>query len=89
MAKLFSMNITDARSPIIIAKTCESKDRKRHQVTYAFTEESLDLCHDKKDLLQAELQACENLLADIKDDSERKAIRAEISELKMTLDLLT
>jgi hypothetical protein len=83
------MNITDSVFPIIIAKTCESKDRKSHQVTYALTEESLDLCHDKKDLLQAELQACETLLTHTKENSEREAIQREISELKMTLDLLT
>ena len=82
------MNITDCDSPLLIAKICESKDRKSHKVTYAFTEESLDLCHDKKDLLMAELQASEKLLAYTREDSERDAVQKEISELKMSLDLL-
>ena len=83
------MNITDSTSPILNAKTCESRDRKSHKVTYAFTEESLDLCHDKKDLLQAELQACEKLLTYTEDDSEKQVVQREISELRMALDLLT
>ena len=44
---------------------------------------------DKKDILSAEIEACERLLKYTVDETDRKAIEIEISELKMALDLMS
>lgn len=82
------MNIaeTEVRS-IIVAKTCGCKDSKK--IAYSFTDQYHSLCLDKKDVLVAEMDACERLLKYVQDDSDRKAVEKEISELKMALDLMT
>lgn len=41
---------------------------------------------DKKDVLKAQINACERLLKYTKDASERSAVEEEISELRMTRD---
>ncbi|HEX6067779.1 MAG TPA: DUF919 family protein [Nitrososphaera sp.] len=60
----------------------------KKQVTYAFSAEPHSLCMDKKDVLEAQINACERLLKYTKDASERSAVEKEISELRMALDLL-
>jgi hypothetical protein len=83
------MNISVTETPIkIIAKTCGCKERKNNKVIYSLTDTYHSLCLDKKDILSAELEACKRLLKNAIDESERKAIETEISELKMALDLL-
>lgn len=83
------MNIAQSEneSVVIIAKTCGSKNAGR-KVTYALAEETDALCLDKKDIIQAEVEACEKLSKYIRDESDRKAIERELSELRMALDLL-
>jgi hypothetical protein len=39
-------------------------------------------------LLSAELEGCERLLKQTKDEIDKKIIETEIAELKMTLDLM-
>lgn len=81
------MNIaeTEVRS-IIIAKTCGCKDSRK--VAYTFTDEYHSLCLDKRDVIIAEIDACERLLKYAQDESDRRAAEKEIAELKMALDLL-
>jgi len=81
------MNIaeTEVRS-IIVAKTCGCKDSKK--IAYAFTDQYHSLCLGKKDVLMAEIDACERLLK-YAEDSDRAAVEKEIAELKMALDLMT
>jgi hypothetical protein len=81
------MNITHSHLNLV-AKTCGCKDNGQ-KVSYMFLEESHSLCLDKKDLLAAEIQACELLLGHTRDTSERKTVEKELAELKMALDLLT
>jgi hypothetical protein len=71
----------------IVAKTCGCKENNR--VSYLFLEEPHGLCIDKKDLLEAQIQACEMLLKYAKDVSERAAVQKEIDELRMARDLMT
>jgi len=75
----------------IIAKTCGCNESGRQKkVTYAISEEFHSLCMDKRDVLQAEVKACERLLKNITiQEAEREIIVEELTELKMTLDLLT
>lgn len=81
------MNIVHPQSNMVIAKTCGCKEKNK--VTYAFSDESHGLCHDKKDVIEAEIQACERLLKYTEDVSEKSAIEKEIAELKTALDLMT
>jgi hypothetical protein len=83
------MNISVTEVPLkIIAKTYPCKVRRNKKVIYSFTDAYHSLCLDKKDILSAELEACERLSKNAADESERTAIETEIYELKMALDLL-
>jgi hypothetical protein len=83
------MNIADSETPYeITAKTCESK-RNGRKVIYSLVESFHNLSKDKKDIIISEIQACERLGKYARDEIDRKVIEAEISDLKMALDLLT
>ncbi len=84
-----NMNISVTEVPLkIVAKTCRCKDRNT-KVIYSFVDAYHSLCIDKKDILSAELEACERFLKYAIDESEEKtAIEKEISELRMALNLL-
>jgi hypothetical protein len=83
------MNIADSEvSQMMIARTCSCKNMKR-KVTYNFADPYHALCLDKKDIILAQLQACEILLNYANDDSDRQVVGKEIAELRMALDLLT
>jgi hypothetical protein len=71
------------------AKTCGCKEKNKQKVTYAFSNEFHSLCMDKKDVIEAQIQACERLLKYTKDASERLTVEKEMAEIKMALDLLT
>jgi hypothetical protein len=86
------VNISEAESPYgIMAKTCGCEDKKR-KVTYSFIDSYHSLCHDKKDIILAQIEACERLVKYAaeygRDQIERQAIESEIDELKMVLDLI-
>lgn len=82
------MNIIFPQSSLVTAKTCGCNERKQ-KVTYAFSDGFHSLCMDKKDVLEAQIQACERLMKYTKNASEMPAIEKEITELKMALDLMT
>ncbi|MGB6672877.1 MAG: hypothetical protein WBE34_10615 [Candidatus Nitrosopolaris sp.] len=85
----FHMNISESEVPIkILAKTCGSTEKNKKKVTYQFIDSYHSLCLDMKDIIYAELDACERLLKNASDGDER-TVESEIAELKMTLDLLT
>ena len=82
------MNITDTEYPVtILAKTCGCK-KKNVKVTYLFIDSYHNLCLDKKDIITAEIVACNRLSKYTRDEVDRKAIEREIAELKMSLDLI-
>ena len=86
------MNISEAESPYgIMAKTCGCEDKKR-KVTYSFIDSYHSLCHDKKDIILGQIEACERLVKYAgeygRDQIDRQAIESEIDELKMVLDLI-
>lgn len=70
----------------LVAKTCGCKENNR--VSYLFLEEPHGLCIDKKDLLEAQIQACETLLKYTKDEPEKSTVEREIEELRMARDLM-
>lgn len=82
------MNIADSEtSAMIVAKTCGCAEERK--ISYAFLQGYHDLCSDKKDIIFAQLEACERLLKYAADENDRTALEQEIRELKMALDLMT
>ena len=82
------MNIADSETSVkIVAKTCGCTENRR--VSYAFSHSYHDLCLDKKEIVSAQLEACERLLKYAADQNDRTALEQEIKELKMALDLMT
>jgi hypothetical protein len=79
------MNIEEAETPLVEARTCGDKNRK---VAYKFTDAFHSLCIDKKDILLAEIGASETLLRACNDETDRRAVQKEISDLRMALDLM-
>ena len=65
------MNVTTSEEPYeIIAKTCGCKERNR-KVTYSFIDAYHGLCKDKKDIVLSEIQACERLINDTRDEIDK------------------
>ena len=84
------MNISETEAPIrVIAKTCGCRENNKRKVTYALVASYHSLCLDKKDIIYAELEACEKLLKYTLEENDKKTIESEIAELKMALDLLS
>ena len=82
------MNIAHTEADYdIVAKTCGCKDTTR-KVTYSFVDSYHGLCKHKKDIVLSEIQACERLNNNTRDEIDKNVIETEIAELKMTLDLL-
>jgi hypothetical protein len=82
------MNIAESENPFVIeAKTCGCKDKR--SITYSFIESSHSLCIDRRDIILAQIQACERLLKYLKDVTELAAVEKEIATLKLTQDLIT
>lgn len=81
------MNIVNTETPFIIeAKTCGCN--KNRNISYRFIESAHSLCYDKKEIILAQIQACDRLLKFAKDEIDRITINNEISELKLALDLI-
>ncbi len=82
------MNIAESENPFVIeAKTCGCKDKR--SITYAFIESSHSLCIDRRDIILAQIQACERLSKYVKDKTELAAVEKEIASLKLTQDLIS
>jgi hypothetical protein len=82
------MNIAESENPFVIeAKTCGCKDKR--SITYSFIESSHSLCIDRRDIILAQIQACERLLKYLKDKTETAAVEKEIATLKLTQDLIS
>ncbi|AIF82324.1 hypothetical protein NTE_00242 [Candidatus Nitrososphaera evergladensis SR1] len=83
------MNIENEAGNIVIAKTYNSSTNNGRKVSYAFVDQAHALCLDKKDIIIAEIEACERLLKYAENESDQETVKNELSELKMALDLLT
>ncbi len=83
-----SVNIVYPPENIVIAKTCGYKENN-NKVTYAFSSEFHALCMDKKDIIRAEIKACERLLKYVPSKSDRGIVEKEIAELRTALDLMS
>lgn len=79
------MNITEEDDQIVEARTCGDQNKR---VAYKFLDGFHSLCLDKRDIMLAEIGACETLLRACRDTQDRRAVEKEIAELKMALDLM-
>jgi hypothetical protein len=71
----------------ILAKTCGCKE-KNMKVAYSFIDSYHSLCLDKKDIISAEIDACQKLTKYTVDEKDKLVIEKELAELKMSLDLM-
>jgi len=82
------MNVIESEDPLrVITKICGCKEKGKY-VTYSFIDAYHSLYLNKKDIILAESEACERLLSQTSDGTDRKIIEDEIAELKMALDLM-
>jgi hypothetical protein len=80
------MNIVETETPLIVeAKACGFNNKS---ISYRFIESAHSLCLDKRELVLAQIQACERLLKYTQDGLELSIIKKEIEELKLALDML-
>ena len=80
------MNIIETEEVPFSARTSWCKENGK-KVTYILIGEYHDLGIDKKDILSAELEACKELLIDTTNDTERKIIWTEITQLEGMLGI--
>ena len=85
------MNILEIESPFKIeAKTSKFNDETN--VIYSVAESYHNLCIDKKEIIIEQIKACENLLRfnnnNNNNNSDSLALKKEISELKLALNIL-
>ncbi len=82
------MNIAERENPFVIeAKTCGCKDKRN--IGYSFIESFHSLCIDRREIILAQIQACERLLKYVKDETELAAVEKEIASLKLSQDLIS
>lgn len=81
-------------SSLIVAKTCgcnvgeRDSSNRRIKIAYFILESYETFCVDKKNIIVAQLNACDMLLKYTADEKEKEAIVREIRELKMVLTIL-
>ena len=77
------MNIIETEAG---SKRYKEKDRK---VTYIIIDKYHSLSINKKDILWAELDACRELLIDTTNDTDRKFVQKEITQLEAILGMIS
>lgn len=71
------------------AATCRCDARIGMQkIMYQFIEEPHLLCADKKEILLAQIIACQKLLKYAETEYDRELVTKEISDIQLALDLL-
>jgi hypothetical protein len=81
------MNITDLESSIQIdAKICGSVERRK--IAYSIMDFHHSLYINKKDIILAQISACELLYKYTNDSFDKMVLKNEISDLKLMLDFI-
>jgi predicted RNase H-like nuclease len=81
------MNVIGMEAPLIIeAKTTGSNSNRN--VTYSPIDTYHNVFIDKKDLILAQIHACERLLKYTNDRIDQIILEKEIADLKLMLDLI-
>ena len=64
------MNIVETETPFVVeAKTSNCKNQERN-ISYQFIESAHSLCFDKREIILAQIQACERLFKYTKDKTD-------------------
>ena len=81
------MNVTDLDSTIQIdAKLCGSFQRRK--IAYSIMDYHHSLYINKKDIILAQIQACEVLCKYTTDEYDTNVLKKETLDLKLILDLI-
>ena len=81
------MNITDLESSIQIdAKICGSVERRK--IAYSIMDFHHSLYINKKDIILAQISACELLYKYTTDIFDKNVLKKEISDLKLMADFI-
>ena len=81
------MSVTDLESSIQIdAKICGSVERRR--IAYSIVDFHHSLYINRKDIILAQISACELLYKYTTDIFDKNVLKKEISDLKLMLDLI-
>lgn len=81
------MNITDLESSIQIdAKICGSVESRK--IAYSIMDFHHSLYINKKDIILAQISACELLYKYTTDSFDKNVLKKEISDLKLMLDFI-
>jgi hypothetical protein len=81
------MNILETEFPFKIeAKTSKLNDKTN--VIYSIAEPYHNCCIDKKEIIIEQIKACESLLKYTNNKNDSLALKNEITELKLALDIL-
>ena len=86
------MNIISTEvSLFVVAKTCNYNQacERGMKVTHEFIDTYYSTYLDKRDIITAQLHACEKLIEYSEDENDIPIIKREIEELKMALDLIS
>lgn len=80
------MNVAEKKNQFEMeAKTFNHK-KKRNIIS--FVESYHILCLDKKEIILAQIQACERLLKYVTDENDMSILGKEVAELRLALDLM-
>ena len=82
------MNVIEAGPSLSIEVKVSRSNNKKSGVIYSFIESSSNVFIDKQEILLAQMNACKRLLKYAIDEKDVIALNKEISELKLTLDLI-
>ena len=81
------MNVTDLETLIQIhAKICGSE--RSRKIAYSIMDFHLSLYINKKDIILAQIQACELLFKYTTDECDTNVLNKETLDLKLMLDLI-
>lgn len=80
------MNVIESeiQSMVVEAKICGCNTKEK-SISYNFAEAAHILCLEKRDIILAQIQACERLLKNTKDDTMALVIKSEIVDLALVL----
>lgn len=79
------MNIVESEIPFLVeARSCGCDNRKR-SISYHFIESVHGLCLNRIEIILAQIDACERLLKNAKNEKDVSIIEKEILELKSSI----
>ncbi len=82
------MNITEIGTILKIEAKISGINNKKN-IIYSFVEQPFNIYINKREILLAQIEACERLSNYLKNDSEVVILNKEIMNLKNALDLMT